>query len=210
MRRLLFIAVLATAAILPVGGLNLAGPEAAFAQATCTVTTDMAEYAPGDPVVISGTAGPAGVEISVQVIESASGTQVLEVMVTPDESGTFGATWDTTGAAPGSYFVQVAQDGDPLCISGDLTIVAPPAPPPPAPPPPGPPPPPPPSPPSPPAECPCPPEEEPEAGGAVVTPPPPPPPSGELPFTGLPAGMIGGIGIVLVAGGLVLARKRKA
>ena len=197
MKKLLFVALLAAAASLQ------AAP--AFAQPTCSVTTDSSEYAPGDPVAITGTGGPADEEITIQVIESASGAVVLETTATPDESGAFGTTWDTTGAAPGSYFVQVVLGDETLCISEDFAIVAPSEPPPPAPD----------------GEgggggggggsagggggegCPCP-EGEGGSGGAAT-----PSPSGELPFTGVPLVIVGGLGLVLMVGGVALLRTGK-
>jgi LPXTG-motif cell wall-anchored protein len=34
-------------------------------------------------------------------------------------------------------------------------------------------------------------------------------PTGELPLTGAPAALVGGLGLALIAGGLALARRRK-
>jgi hypothetical protein len=211
MKKLLVLAVLVTAATMQVGP-NLAGPEPAFAQPACSIMTDSTTYTVGATVLVTGTGPPE----TTGAVTVSDGTSLGEVP-TEETTGSFATAWEATNAVAGtSYTVTVLFPDGTTCTSAPFTFTVAQEPPPPAPPPPPTPPaPPPPLPPQPPpAECPSCPPEEPEpagGGGGVVTPPPPspPPPSGELPFTGAPVVLVGGIGLLLLlAGGLVLARRK--
>jgi outer membrane biosynthesis protein TonB len=94
----------------------------------------------------------------------------------------------------------VADDTVEVTITNDASTIPPPPPPPP------------PSPPSPPSPPPSPPTAPPAASGGAGTGGPAAPlaqPTGELPFTGAPAVLFGGIGLALIASGLALVRRRK-
>jgi LPXTG-motif cell wall-anchored protein len=190
---------LAVALIVFVGVLGLQAGPALAQTATCTVATDGAEYEPGDTVLVTGVA-PADSSATVQVTGPTSASLGT---VNTESDGSFATSWDGAGAVTGSPYTVQAQFSDgTTCTSAAFTFVEPEPPPPPPPPPPGEEPPE-----QPPDEhCECP-SGDPGGGGVagVTT----GGAAGDLPLTGAPTMLIGALGVLLLAAGVVLTRRRK-